>query len=162
MKLFLLLLLHPTQVISDVILIRLSHPSTSQAAELHNSGSTETTSEERNDPVGQMYNNLKQLQDTVWFEDPPSPRSQPIPNQPSSSKSPSSRCPSGCWPLLHLYLGPRGLISGVDGLGLGLGGGVDGLVHGIIPPPWGFHPSTANPVSTTSTSTQRSNIYLRL
>ena len=161
MKLFLLLLLHPTQVISDVILIRLSHPSTSQAAELHNSGSTETTSEERNDPVEQMYNNPKQLwmpQETVWFEDPPSPRSQSNPKQSRSSKSSSSR---GCWPLPHLNLGPCGLIPGVDGLRRGVGRLFPG-VRGLILPPWGFHPTTASPVSTTSTSTRRSNVYLRL
>ena len=127
MKLFLLLLLHPTQVISDVILIRLSHPSTAQAAEPHNSGSTETTSEERNDPVGQMYNNPKQLwmpQETVWFEYPPSPRSQSNPKQSRSSKSSSSR---GCWPLPHLNLGPCGLIPGVDGLRRGVGRLVPGV-----------------------------------
>ena len=161
MKLFLLLLLHPTQVISDVILIRLSHPSTSQAAEPHNSGSTETTSEERNDPVGQMYNNPKQLwmpQETVWFEDPPSPRSQSNPKQSRSSKSSSSR---GCWPLLHLNFGPCGRIPGVDGVRRSVGRLVPG-VRGLILPPWGFHPTTASPVSTTSTSTRRSNVYLRL
>ena len=134
----------------------LSHPSIPQAAKVHNSATTEATEERTEPAVPQTYNSkqLKRIQETVWFEDSPSPRISNPPSLSSSSKSPSSRCPSGCWPLLHLSLGPRGLIPGVGGLSHG--------VRGLVPPPWGFHPTTASPVLGTSASTQRSRVYLRL
>ena len=166
MKFLLLLLLHSTQVSGRMsknrtykrqkIFLFFSHPLILQAARVHNSAATEAT-EVRRGSVLQTFNSkqLRMIQETVWFED--SPRRPSISNHPrtGSTKSPSSRCPPGCWPLIHLNLGHHGLNPGTRGLS-------PTWVRGLVPPPWGFHPTTASPVPSTSTSTRRSNIYLRL
>ena len=122
--------------------------STPQAAKVHNSASTVGRERETNEEsVPQTYdpNQLRRIQETVWFEESP-PRRASTSAQPrvaSSSKSPSGGCPLGCWPLLHLN---------------GLNPGARGLLH----LPWQLRPPTASPAPTTSTSTGPTKLYLRL